>query len=67
MNKVAKSRKDRYVAKGNDLVEAKRSMHLTTRERKLVAYMVSCISPYDDDFKEFETTISPSGHDYIIG
>ena len=56
MNKVAKSRKDRYVAKGNDLVEAKRSMHLTTRERKLVAYMVSCISPYDDDFKEYRYT-----------
>ena len=57
MNKVAKSRKDRYVAKGNDLVEAKRSMHLTTRERKLVAYMVSCISPYDDDFKEYRFPI----------
>ncbi|WDE96044.1 replication initiation protein [Lentisphaera profundi] len=57
MNKVVKSRKDRYVAKGNDLVEAKRSMHLTTRERKLVAYMVSCISPYDDDFKEYRFPI----------
>ena len=57
MNKIAKSRKDRYVAKGNDLIEAKRSMHLTTRERKLVAYMVSCISPYDDDFKEYRFPI----------
>ena len=28
-------------------------MPLTTRERKLVAYMVSCISPYDDDLKEY--------------
>ena len=32
-------------------------MHLTTRERKLVAYMVSCISPYDDDFKEYRFPI----------
>ena len=53
MAQITKGRKDRYISKGNDLIEAKRSMHLTTRERRLVAYMVSCITPYDPDFKEY--------------
>lgn len=53
MAQITKGRKDRYISKGNDLIEAKRSMHLTTRERRLVAYMVSCITPYDADFKEY--------------
>ena len=46
------------VIKGNDLIEAKRSMHLTGREKKLVSYMVACISPYDDDFKEYSFPVS---------
>ncbi|MCM8527079.1 MAG: replication initiation protein, partial [Lentisphaeraceae bacterium] len=46
------------VIKGNDLIEAKRSMHLSSREKKLVSYMVACISPYDDDFKEYSFPVS---------
>jgi plasmid replication initiation protein len=41
------------IIKGNDLIQAKRSLHLTSREKKLVSFMVACVSPYDDDFKEY--------------
>ena len=51
-------RNELEVIKGNDLIEAKRSMHLTSREKKLVSYMVACISPYDDDFKEYSFPVS---------
>jgi plasmid replication initiation protein len=51
-------RNELEVIKGNDLIEAKRSMHLTGREKKLVSYMVACISPYDDDFKEYKFPVS---------
>ena len=46
------------IIKGNDLIQAKRSMHLTSREKKLVSYMVASISPYDDDFKEYSFPVS---------
>ena len=46
------------VIKGNDLIQAKRSMHLTSREKKLVSYMVASISPYDDDFKEYSFPVA---------
>ena len=46
------------VIKGNELIQAKRSMHLSSREKKLVSYMVASISPYDDDFKEYTFPIS---------
>jgi len=41
------------IRKGNELVQAKRSTHLTSRERKLVSFMVAQISPWDNDFKEY--------------
>jgi plasmid replication initiation protein len=46
------------IIKGNDLIQAKRSMHLTSREKKLVSYMVASVSPYDDDFKEYNFPVS---------
>lgn len=46
------------IIKGNDLIQAKRSLHLTSREKKLVSYMVACVSPYDDDFKEYTFPVS---------
>ena len=46
------------IIKGNDLIQAKRSLHLTSREKKLVSYMVACVSPYDDDFKEYAFPVS---------
>lgn len=41
------------IRKGNELVQAKRSTHLTVRENKLVSFMVAQISPWDNDFKEY--------------
>jgi plasmid replication initiation protein len=46
------------IIKGNDLIQAKRSMHLTSREKKLVSFMVASVSPYDDDFKEYNFPVS---------
>ncbi len=51
-------KKELQVIKGNDLIEAKRAMHLTSREKKLVSYMVASISPYDDDFKEYSFPVA---------
>ena len=45
------------IIKSNSLIEAKRATHLTSREKKLVSYMVACISPFDDDFKEYSFPI----------
>jgi len=57
---------DLIVIKGNDLIQAKRSLHLSSREKKLVSYMVACISPYDDDFKEYKFPISDFAHYFNI-
>ncbi|MGE7921201.1 replication initiation protein [Viridibacillus sp. NPDC093762] len=46
------------VTKSHDLIEAKQKKPLTLREQRLVLMLVSAIQPNDEDFKEYEISIS---------
>lgn len=50
--------KDLEIFKGNHLIQAKPTKHLTAREKKLVSYMVASINPYDDDYKEYSFPVT---------
>lgn len=50
--------KELEIFKGNELIQAKPTKHLTAREKKLVSYMIAQINPYDDDYKEYSFPIS---------
>ncbi|MGE7924745.1 replication initiation protein [Viridibacillus arvi] len=50
---------DNYVVtKSHDLIEAKQKRPLTLREQKLVLMLVSTIQPSDEDFKEYQISVS---------
>lgn len=56
---IQKIRKDREacVIKANKLIQESR-FNLSTQQQKMVLYLISKITPYDDDFEEYEFTIT---------
>ena len=54
------------IIKSNNLIESIKEECLTIREKKLVAFMVSCISSYDSDFKEYQFPIQEFANHFNI-
>lgn len=57
--KIQKVRKDREacVRKANELIQKSR-FDLSTQQQKMILYLISKITPYDDDFEEYQFTIT---------
>ena len=64
------SQRDAMVVKSNDLIQRSR-FHLTLQQQKIVLYLISHITPYDDEFKLYDFDIADfckvCGIDYTSG
>ena len=62
--------RDKTVVKANELIQKSR-FNLSLQQQKIVLYLISQISPYDDDFKLYEFSIAEfcrvCGIDYTSG
>lgn len=48
--------RDKMVVKANDLIQKSR-FHMTLQQQKMALYLISQVSPFDDDFKMYEFSI----------
>ena len=49
--------KDQRVVKSNDLIQKSR-FDLSLQEQKIILYLISQITPYDEEFKLYEFSIT---------
>ena len=50
-------KRDLSIYKSNRLIESRKETPLSSREKKLVAYMLACVSPFDHDAQEYQFPI----------
>ena len=59
-------KKDLSIQKSNKLIESRKDIPLSSREKKLVAYMLACVSPFDNDAQQYQFPIKEFAEHFEI-